>query len=532
MTNKQLSWFVTLLLFLMVVGQHPAEKVTAKTNSPAVLLVYDSVNAKEDGDQKIQALQRTLTSLNQSTKTLALADYQQGELVKQDYSAVITLINWSQKTSVNNKYQHYWQDLAKFSGKKLHIGPDLQTFEKQDFTGQWQQVTHQQYQLLDDHSQAKQLLPFTNESVLLQPTANQFTAGELINQAHQERTYPYGVIQDQQAYLPFYQATGLINIVATRLISQWLTATSQDIPPLLTITNVTPMSDFKELRSLIDFLHRQDIPFAVSATSVQTNTELPEFRRYTKVLRLIENAGGVIYLQVPYVYTSQPDQLPVLRQVMVAQLKALVKEAVYPVGISAPSFWNQDHVYQQAGLSRSKQVLLLPNPTTISYQDYSATNRVFGQTLSTLPVTSLTNIQHNGELNIAKLRFSIPLALTIDAPKNQLTLRQAKKQVQHLTMPLANPALLNQSGLVSFGKHQITYFQDKYYLDGDYQNLTKQDVSLTEPVQPETTVGTLNGFFKFQDRALMIFLLIVLLILLVLMVVGRRIYNDKFRHKK
>ncbi|WP_125767902.1 hypothetical protein [Lapidilactobacillus wuchangensis] len=530
MIRRCFKWLMALLLLLITFNQLVPQQVGAKTNEQTVLFVYDSVNAKDHGDQKIQALQRTLTTQNQPTKTVAMADYKRGEL--NQYQAVITLVNWSQKTSVTGKYQKYWQDLAGFSGKKLHIGPNLQNFERQSFTGVWQQVTHQQYQLLDDHSQAKQLLPFTNECTLLQPTANQFTAGELINQAHQEQTYPYGVVQGEQAYLPFYQATGLMAIVATRLISQWLTATSQDIPPLLTITNVTPMSSFKELRELIDFLHRQDIPFAVSATSVQTNTELPEFRRYTKILRLIENSGGVIYLQVPYVYTSQPDQLPVLRSVMAAQLKALVKEAVYPVGISAPSFWNQDHVYQQAGLSHSKQVLLLSNPETISYQDYSATNQIFGQTLSSIPAKSLANIKRDGELDIAKLRFSIPMAITIATPTDQLTLKQAKKQIQHLTMPLANPALLNQTGRVNFGKHQITYHQDKYYLDGKYQNLTKQDVSLTEPVRQETTAGTLNNFFKFQDRALMIFLLLVLVILLSLMIVGRRIYRDKFRHKK
>ena len=47
---------------------------------------------------------------------------------------------------------------------------------------------------------------------------------------------------------------------------------------------------------------------------------------------------------------------------MEQQISLLVDRHVYPVGISAPGYWNQDLQYQEDGLAISDTVILRENP--------------------------------------------------------------------------------------------------------------------------------------------------------------------------
>ena len=60
-----------------------------------VLLVYDSQNTVEQGEKKIDTLQRMLAGMGLKVKTVKEGEYQKGEL-NRSYQGVITMINWKQ----------------------------------------------------------------------------------------------------------------------------------------------------------------------------------------------------------------------------------------------------------------------------------------------------------------------------------------------------------------------------------------------------------------------------------------------------
>lgn len=95
--------------------------VQADDNRP-VLLVYDSENVYYNGSKKIDSVQRMLTADGLKVKTVMLENYRSGELSDNKYRGVVTLINWQEADLSNDSFTH---DRAKFSGTKLHIGPNF-----------------------------------------------------------------------------------------------------------------------------------------------------------------------------------------------------------------------------------------------------------------------------------------------------------------------------------------------------------------------------------------------------------------------
>ncbi|KLD60757.1 hypothetical protein WP50_07685, partial [Lactiplantibacillus plantarum] len=71
------------------------------------------------------------------------------------------------------------------------------------------------------------------------------------------------------------------------------------------------------------------------------------YQRFAKVLRLIENRGGVIFLKTPVVGGVTASSGPGLSKLMDSYVIQLAQNQVYPVGISASAYWNQDRVYRQ-----------------------------------------------------------------------------------------------------------------------------------------------------------------------------------------
>lgn len=77
-----------ILVMLFAIKPVHADQTTRPT-----LLIYDSENVANGDEAKIDSLQRLLVSLNQPVKTMSMAQYQQGDLNDQNYSASILMIN-------------------------------------------------------------------------------------------------------------------------------------------------------------------------------------------------------------------------------------------------------------------------------------------------------------------------------------------------------------------------------------------------------------------------------------------------------
>ena len=178
--------------------------INAATNHNRVLLVYDSQNDVKNDKKNIDALQRSLTSMDLRVKTVSQADYKKGTLDKK-YLGVITMINWRQVGLINREFIN---DRDKFSGIKLHIGENLTQTEINQLGIKVQKVYQQQFILKKDSN--REQLPFSQSITVITQQANGASqVGTLSTQQTDQRSYPFGYIKGKQGYLPFFTNKGL-----------------------------------------------------------------------------------------------------------------------------------------------------------------------------------------------------------------------------------------------------------------------------------------------------------------------------------
>lgn len=517
-----------LIALLIGIGLLWATPVQAAT-PPKVLLAYDSQNINAKAEKQVDSLQRLLTSLNLEVHTIAIDQYHAGDLERYQFQGVVTMINWPQ---TKFKTDAFIKDRQKFSGIKLHIGPKLVADERAALGVDVKSVYHQQFNLVDDKLQ--QLLPFSSSLQVVTHTNGQ-TFGTLKAQTpHNQPEYPYGIVSGKSGFLPYYQRSGLSFLVASRLISQLFLGETQTRPPLLTITNVTPLSDLKKLNQLSQFLYRQGLPFAVSATSIQFNTKLPAFHRYMVALQNIENRNGIVFLQTPRVYDTSKKTGKQLGQVMYQQLSDLTDNQVFPVGISTANYWNQDTVYQTRALGFSDHILLLPNPTDQAqvYAQQSNVSGVYQQAYYALAEHSLATVKSGTDLTQQyELGFSAPTAITLALPSTTKGLISMEKRIKHIRWHWYNPATANLTTNLTLGRQTFRYQSGSYFLNNKLVVIPTLDVHQPTSKKKATYTAAMNGFFDFQSQVLVIFIIVALLVLSVFYFIGRRVYRNMFRRK-
>lgn len=206
-----------------------------------VLLVYDSQNTVEQGEKKIDTLQRMLAGMGLKVKTVKESEYQKGEL-NHSYQGVITMINWKQASLDNPTFV---KDCNQYDGVKLHIGEGLDRTEQKQLQVKLKTIYQQQFILSDDSS--TEMLPFVERMDVLTGVPKQAQSyGMLKTQNNEGQSYKYGVINRKQGYLPFFNNKGLGLITASKMIAI-LFNRQEEAKPLLTITDVSTYSNLKLL---------------------------------------------------------------------------------------------------------------------------------------------------------------------------------------------------------------------------------------------------------------------------------------------
>lgn len=519
-------FLIGLLLILGLLWVVPAQAAV----TPKVLLAYDSQNINEQAERKVDSVQRLLTSLNLEVHTIAIDQYHKGDLARYDFQGVITMINWPQMKFSSH---HFVKDRQQFAGVKLHIGPQLAADEQQALDVQVKTVHHQQFYLTANRHQ--QLLPFS-DSIQVVTQKNQGRAiGTLKTQTPtQQSQYPYGVLNGHNGFLPFYQRKGLSFLAASQLISELFGEQAGQQAPLLTLTHVTPVSKLKYLNQVSQFLYQQGIPFAVSATSIQVNTDMPAFNRYMRALQKIENRNGIIFLQTPEIYDTTKKTGPKLGKVMYRQLTDLTRHQVIPVGISTVNYWNQDDVYRARALDFSDYVLLLANPKAKAkvYARQSNTGGVYHRAYYALPARSLATVKSGTDLTQqSELQFNVPTAVTISLPSTKKGVASLKRQIKRTRWNWYNPATANFKTNLQIGNQAFRYQSGSYFVNNQQIVIPAMQVKQKKQSQPKPYKAAMNGFFDFQSQVLIVFIIIVLVILVVFFFIGRRVYRNMFRRK-
>lgn len=514
---KRLVYWLFVAVVLMFCRTTPVQAAA----SNRVLLVYDSENLKENGEQTIDSLSRTLASLNITVTEEKFSTYRAGELARGHFRGVITLVNWHQSRLTNPRFE---KDRAAFTGKKLHIGQNLTAAEMQAL-GTAVTLTHQQYTLVDPAQNSQQLIPFTSDQWPMF-SVDKNSVGELVQQSTGKR-YAFGTINGNQAYLPAYRDAGLMGLLGTRLLAQFFIGQVTAQPPVLVLTGITPVSDLKLLKQTTRYLHAQGVPYALSATMTAANPQLPEHAAYLRTLAQAQVAGAFIFLQVPEVYDPSAQTATTLQQQLNAQLAAAAQQGVFPGAISAPGYWMFDQLFSQS-LHQADQNLLLANPTNYALNRYAPTNG-YTPSLRTLIATPWTNF--NAVSGNRQLTFATPTAWTINLPTSKKTLQAFRQQVRQWTDQSwwslsADPAVMTVRA-----SQAITVSAGQYTVAGRAVNVGEHaQVKKTAAKAPQTA-SQVNAFTRFQGNILLIFIIVALVILTIFLLYGRHIYRNQFRRK-
>lgn len=512
------------LVVLSVVGIGWERPTTAQAVGKRVLIVYDALNPTVNGQKKLAGIQQIFASTGVATQTEKLSDYYSGQLTTQRYRGVVTLVNWPQGNLRNPAFSH---DRQVFTGKKLHIGQGLSLAEAQQLHAKRRQVYHQQLVLTS--AGQRQLLPFSEDVTLLAVNHKAHNFGYLSPQNRGIGRYPYGTVMGQAGYLPYFESSGFSQVMATRTITQ-LFGRPRQTRPLLTITGVTPYSNLPRLTRLATQLNEAGIPFAVSTTSVADNATLAAFSRFTKALRVVENNQGIIFLQVPIVGAANRKSGPLLEQTMVEELNQLGQRQVMPVGVSAPVYWNQDKILRQYGLTRSNNVLLLPNPVTTTFAQQDNLGATYQLTWTGISLNSLLTVKNGRQIAVDRLKFPVHTALTVPFPTSQKRLAATLKQVTRLNVNWYRPQDQLRTKITS-ASATFGYHRGIYYLNGSPVTIGTDATGVPNYHFSQTRHVALDSYFKVQGNILLVFFIVTTIVLVVFLFLGRKIYRQMFRRQ-
>ncbi len=488
-------------------------------DSNKVMLVYDSKNTTNKYDVKVDALQRSLTSMNLQVKTLSQSDYKSG-MLDDKYSGIITMINWRQVGLTNKSFI---QDRSKFSGVKLHIGDELTNEEAEQFEAKSTRLYQQQ--LILKNKGASQVLPFSETiDVLTDLPSGSKQIGTLSTQQKGAKSYGYGVIVGNNGFLPYYDSKGLSLLTADEMIAK-LFYRAGSYQPLLTITDVTPVSDLKILDSLSKFCYKNSIPFAVSTTTVSSNTEMKAFNKFTAVLRNIENRGGVIFIKSPEIGGPGINSANDLRQRLTSYVVSLAKGQVYPIGISSEGFWNQDRILRKNFLMDADHWILFPNKQIV-YVDEDDDAQSVKKSFFAISASSLNSVKKTEET-----RFSIPTAVTIPLPHSTKELTDFKEQINKLNFAWFDPMEMTMSTSINTGTSTVSFKNGNYFVNGKQESIGTADSSsvFNETIKQKPL---LSNYFNIQGNVLTILFVIVAIVLIIFILIGRKIYWNRFNKRK
>lgn len=525
--SKHLGRLLILSITMLSLFMFPVVAHAEQATSNRVLLVYDSQNKAHQQETKIAAIQRILTSLQINVKTETAVEYRAGQL--SHYQGVITLINWQQMKLTNTSFL---RDRQNFTGPQLHVGPNLTREEATGLQATPQKIYQQQLLLTDETDKLQQLLPFQQSlTVLTNLPANAQVIGHLKAQSSVLRQYPYGTIVGNHGYLPEFDTGGYSLMLATRTIANLFTNQKENstYQPLLTITKVTPYSNMQLIDQLSQWLYSKGLPFAISTTTVEGKSNFHAFQRFTKMLRQVENRGGVIFLKAPVVGGVMSSSGPELNSLMDSYIIQLAQNQVFPVGISASAYWNQDQVYRENALKKADQALLLPNSATVKYAHQDNQSMTFKNSFYGVSAASFNTADSGQPLSLAAPSFAIPTALTFTMPNSQTSLTDLKRRIEQMNYHWLDPVTQMIPTMVNSGTATISYRAGTYFLNGRAQEIKEQhqQARALKAVKPRELWA--NRFFKAQGTVLLFFFVIAFIIFGLLIFVGRRIYVKMFK---
>lgn len=535
MKNKLLTLFVILVGLISFNWHSPSVQAATTIQNPSkVLVVYDSLNERNHRQEDVQTLSRMLMSMGQQVTMMSMSDYHAGMISKGHYQAVITMINWPGMKFDNPAFD---RDRQQFNGKKLHIGPLMTADEKQNFPGNWQEINQQSFILKGQNNRYEQQVDFQRQIQLLdQVTGNEQALSQLVAANGTNQTYPFGIINGQNAYLPFFSSQGATLLSSIQLIAQWLGVHGSYVP-YVDVRDFTPLSSFTATKEFIKNLDSFEGNMIITTTSTTQNTDTKTFKNYLKFLReMTRNNRAVVYLNVPALNGVDSSNDDTLMNMLTQEISTLIENQIFPLGISAPTYWNFDKYYQLNALNFGDATLLYNQVNNQDYHTKTSTAKAYQTMFFAIPHSALKNIKWN--INGRYTDFTFPMPVTVDYhfPNSKAKAEKINREIKALPFAPENQYLYQFNTGISTqtqnlrGENGVISLNETPVSEIDFHQIKQQTAGIQKN-QDQTGHLTTKGIVDKINNVLIVIIVVTLIVLLGMLAIGRKLYLRMFKNR-
>lgn len=535
MKNKLLTLFVILVGLISFNWHSPSVQAATTIQNPSkVLVVYDSLNERNHRQEDVQTLSRMLMSMGQQVTMMSMSDYHAGMILKGHYQAVITMINWPGMKFDNPAFD---RDRQQFNGKKLHIGPLMTADEKQNFPGNWQEINQQSFILKGQNNRYEQQVDFQRQIQLLdQVTGNEQALSQLVAANGTNQTYPFGIINGQNAYLPFFSSQGATLLSSIQLIAQWLGVHGNYVP-YVDVRDFTPLSSFTATKEFIKNLDSFEGNMIITTTSTTQNTDTKTFKNYLKFLReMTRNNRAVVYLNVPALNGVDSSNDDTLMNMLTQEISTLIENKIFPLGISAPTYWNFDKYYQLNALNFGDATLLYNQVNSQDYHTQTSTAKAYQTMFFAIPHSALKNIKWN--INGRYTDFTFPMPVTVDYhfPNSKAKAEKINREIKALPFAPENQYLYQFNTGISTqtqnlrGENGVISLNETPVSEIDFHQIKQQTAGIQKN-QDQTGHLTTKGIVDKINNVLIVIIVVTLIVLLGMLAIGRKLYLRMFKNR-
>lgn len=518
--RRYLMLILTPLFLGLGLLEQSAQPVAAQTSAP-IMIIYDSKDVSHERAQVIDRVVQWVQAAGHNTELLRMDRYRAGMLKRS--SGLVTVNNWAETTADHPAFD---ADLKQYTKQHLHVGPRLAPSLAKQLQVTTQMLTRQQLLLTDAATGVNELIPFTAHQDVIQTHRQGTLIGQLEN-VSTEAKMPYAVVNQRWAWLPTVPTSAASQLLGAQVVAKWLNVTAKSAP-LLVLQGVTPYSSQAALLQTAKRLAKAQVPFAVSAAAVYSNTELPEFEHYAASLRQVQLLGGMVLMAAPALQSGLGKATSTtIREAFTKALAALVDVGVYPVGLSMPPFWNQDQVLSQL-VNGADLVVLEPSPAVPLHLG-KATGLAARPVMGSVSLPSLFGKQ--AQPVVTELDSALPLAVTVALPANQAAQVTLMDQVNRLHTRWLD-LRSDWQGQFTSGNVSVGVSATGLTVNHQPVSLTAASpLAITTAEQAKAAMPWYNRFFKAQSRFLWGFFAIAFIVMAVLIAKGRKVYKQMYERK-
>ncbi|GIO29390.1 MULTISPECIES: hypothetical protein [Paenibacillus] len=503
-----LALLVVSLVFSVPVPVQAAEQ----TSFPSVLILYDSLGVGTKQEGNVEALKRLLAAFRVQVTAEPIDSYAAGSL--NGYSKLVEVRNrsdWMEEPS------GFLADLQSYQGGLLYIG-EKPSDKLARSLGLRVQAARRTADLA--------IGPFVEKSIdvpyLFDSTQNEAKRYGTLKIHSSGASYPYGVLNGANAYVPFMEKDTLSEIALAYVLKDWL-QDHQTGHYFLVFKEIYPFSDLSLLERMSDELFEAGIPFIVSVHPVFSNTDYPAMKRYINTLKYVQSRNGTVLVESPVVASTIQDLDRSMQRQMEHFIDELAKEGVVPLGMGTEMYWSYDEHYVSEGMAFFDSVVLYPDARPI-YKAKRNRSTAFPSSLYSVNSAFLQRY-----LSDDRLIKPMPMdtAITFDFAENESELDRLVDGLKSSWITFED--YKNEAHSVKTGTNELASDRGSLVLNGVSLGIQASHVETSsDHVYKQQGKKSFETWFTVQNKIFIVIIFITLIVFCGFLMIGYRMYKRKF----